>query len=125
MASVHRSATDHGLRGHALAARLALALAAHGRGERAACVENARAVLEAMRRYTLPGSYRPRLWLICHEVLRECDPTLARRALREGADWIRTVARFQVPESFRDGFLHRNPVNRALLMAADIDATGR
>jgi len=33
-------------------------------------------------------------------------------------DWIHTVARFNVPESWRDGFLHRNPVNRALLLAA-------
>jgi len=51
-----------------------------------------------MRRYTLPGSYRPRLWLICYELLRKFDLELASRALRDGVDWIRAVARFNVPE---------------------------
>ena len=125
MESLHRSATDHGLMGHALAARLALALAAGGRGDARACVDNARAALQAMRRYTLPGCYRPRLWLLCRDLLREVDPELAARALRDGVDWIHAVARFHVPESFRDGFLHRNPVNRALLLAADTGATER
>jgi len=118
MESLQRSATDKGLLGHALGARLAMALAASRRRDAGPCVDNARAVLQAMRRYTLPGSYRPRLWLFCYELLREFDLELARRALRDGADWIHAVARFNVPESWRDGFLHRNPVNRALLLAA-------
>jgi DNA-binding SARP family transcriptional activator len=122
MESLHRNATGHGLLGHAMAARLAMALAARRRGDASACVENARTVLQAMRRYTLPGSYRPRLWLICHELLRELDPALAGRALRDGVDWIHAVARFHVPESFRDGFLHRNPVNRSMLVAAERSA---
>ncbi len=125
MESLYRSATDRGLLGHALAARLALALAAGGRGDARACVENARAALQAMRRYTLPGCYRPRLWLLCHDLLREFDAGLAGRSLRDGADWIHAVARFHVPESFRDGFLHRNPVNRALLLAAERSTAGR
>jgi len=95
-----------------------MALAASRRGDAVACVDQARAVLQAMRRHTLPGSYRPRLWLISYELLREFDPELARRALRDGVDWIHAVARFNVPESWRDSFLHRNPVNRALLLAA-------
>lgn len=122
MESLHRSATDKGLLGHALGARLAMALAASRRRDAGSCVDNVRAVLHAMRRYTLPGSYRPRLWLICHELLREFDPELARRALRDGVDWIHAVARFNVPEPWRDGFLHRNPVNRSLLLAADRNA---
>jgi DNA-binding SARP family transcriptional activator len=125
MESLQRSAIDHGLLGHALAARLALAVAAARSGDAGACVDNAAAVLKGMRRYTLPGSYRPRLWLICYELLREFDPELGGRALRDGADWIRAVARFNVPEPFRDGFLHRNPVNRSLLLAADRIAEGR
>ncbi len=125
MESLHRTATDQGLLGHALAARLAMALAAGRRGDAAACVENARAALQSMRRYTLPGCYRPRLWLICHDLLQEFDLDLAGRALRDGVDWIHAVARFHVPESFREGFLHRNPVNRALLLAADTRAAGR
>ena len=124
MESLHRSALDHGLMGHALGARLALALAADRNGDADACVDNAASALKAMRRYTLPGSYRPRLWLICYELLRKFGHELAGHALRDGADWVRAVARFNVPEAFRDGFLHRNAVNRALLLAVDRAAEG-
>ncbi len=117
METLLRSATDRGLLGHALGARLALALAAKAQGDAGACVEHAREVLKAMRRHTLPGGYRPRPWLICHQLLHDIEPELASRALREGKEWIQAVARFHVPEEFRDGFLHRNPVNRALLAA--------
>jgi tetratricopeptide (TPR) repeat protein len=125
MELLHGSAIDHGLMGHALGARVALALVADRRGDASACVDNAAAALKAMRRYTLPGSYRPRLWLICYELLRKSGHERAGQALRDGADWVRAVARFNVPEAFRDGFLHRNPVNRALLLAADRAAEGR
>ena len=40
-------------------------------------------------------------------------------ALAHGAQWVRRVALPNVPEEFRDSFLLRNPVNRALLAAAD------
>lgn len=40
-------------------------------------------------------------------------------ALARGAQWVRRVALPNVPEEFRDSFLQRNPVNRALLAAAD------
>jgi hypothetical protein len=35
--------------------------------------------------------------------------------LAQGQHWLRTTVRQHVPELFRDSFLHRNPVNRALL----------
>jgi len=44
---------------------------------------------------------------------RESATTL----LASGIKWIRETALPQVPEAFRDSFLHRNPVNRALLTA--------
>ncbi len=37
--------------------------------------------------------------------------------LASGIRWIREIALPQVPEAFRDSFLHRNPLNRALLTA--------
>jgi hypothetical protein len=37
--------------------------------------------------------------------------------LAEALGWLRLTALPQVPEAFRDSFLHRNPVNRALLNA--------
>ena len=41
----------------------------------------------------------------------------ARAALEQGVGWVRDVAARQVPDGFRDSFLDRNPVNRALLAA--------
>ena len=38
--------------------------------------------------------------------------------LAQGALWVRRTAFPQVPDEFRDSFLHRNLVNRALLAAA-------
>lgn len=42
----------------------------------------------------------------------------ARHALAAGRAWLHERALPQVPEAFRDSFLHRNPVNRELLAAA-------
>jgi hypothetical protein len=42
---------------------------------------------------------------------------LALEAVREGAGWVRTVARYHVPEERRESFLRANRVNRALLEA--------
>ncbi|MCG3189465.1 MAG: hypothetical protein LKCHEGNO_01846 [Burkholderiaceae bacterium] len=44
-------------------------------------------------------------------------------ALARGAQWVRRVALPNVPAEFRDSFLQRNPVNRALLAAADRGAS--
>jgi hypothetical protein len=38
--------------------------------------------------------------------------------LAQGRDWVLRTARDEVPEPFRDSFLHRNPVNRELLAVA-------
>jgi hypothetical protein len=41
----------------------------------------------------------------------------ASEALARGVQWIRSSALPSVPSEFRDSYLHRNPVNRALLTA--------
>ena len=43
---------------------------------------------------------------------------LAGASLAAAVAWIREVALPHVPDGYRDSFLHRNPVNRALLTAA-------
>ncbi len=116
--SIAALAASRGAMGHALAARLATASAAHAARDPATVLEHARGALQLMRRHTLASSYRPRYWQMCHELLWPLDPESGRRALREGVDWVHTVARYHVPDEFRDSFLHRNPVNRALLRAA-------
>ena len=42
----------------------------------------------------------------------------ARALATLGADWLRRTARASVPDAFRDSFLQRSPVNRALLTLA-------
>jgi hypothetical protein len=38
--------------------------------------------------------------------------------VRRGAQWLQRTAADEVPSEFRDSFLHRNPVNRELLVLA-------
>ncbi len=45
------------------------------------------------------------------------DTAGASEALARGVQWIRSSALPHVPSEFRDSYLHRNPVNRALLTA--------
>ena len=45
------------------------------------------------------------------------DPDRAAACLARGVEWIQKNALPQVPEAYRDSFLNRNPVNRALLAA--------
>jgi hypothetical protein len=54
-------------------------------------------------------------WLIFQAFDAAGDQPAALTALRRGADWIRTTAQANVPDEFRDSFLDRNPVNRAVL----------
>jgi DNA-binding SARP family transcriptional activator len=49
---------------------------------------------------------------------RADDELAARQTCERACAWIETTARRQVPPEFRDGFLHRNPVNRELLALA-------
>ena len=58
-------------------------------------------------------------WWIAVEVFDACSASEeAQAALQHGARWIRETCANHVPAEFRDSFLGRNPVNRALLAAA-------
>ncbi len=63
--------------------------------------------------------YRAEAWWVAAQVFtavgRAAD---AARALERGAQWVTQQALPQVPPPFIESFLHRNPVNRALLAAA-------
>jgi hypothetical protein len=59
------------------------------------------------------------LWLNCGRALAAAgDAAHATEVLARDHDWLHSTAAEQVPEPFRDGFLHRNPVNRELLALA-------
>ena len=57
-------------------------------------------------------------WLIFQAFNAAGDRTAALAALRRGADWIRATALAHVADEFKDSFLDRNPVNRAVLTTA-------
>lgn len=64
-------------------------------------------------------SYPPEAWaVLARAFARARRDEEAARCAREAVAWIRDVALPQVPEAARDGFLFRNPVNRALLCGA-------
>jgi tetratricopeptide (TPR) repeat protein len=82
--------------------------------------DHALQALETSRRYQPIASYRGEVWLRCGEALMAAgDAEQARRVFSEGIEWVRRIARDHVPAEFQDSFLHRNPVNHALLHRSD------
>jgi tetratricopeptide (TPR) repeat protein len=63
---------------------------------------------------TLPGE----LWLHAGSALAAAGDTQAPEVIERGRRWVHDTAAHHVPEPYRDGFLHRNPVNRELLAQA-------
>jgi hypothetical protein len=65
------------------------------------------------------GLYEAALWLGAARAYRAAGRgDEADSALHSGAEWVMFKALPNVPPEFRDSFLNRNPVNRALLEAA-------
>ncbi len=114
-----------GLEGHvAVADALAARDAAQAGDPKAAALWAGRAHA-ALRKVLMPGIYRPWLHLEIARAALAADRELALRALRDGADWVHSVVRFQVPEPFRDSFLHSNRINRELLEMAAAEGADR
>lgn len=105
-----------GLAGVVLAARVrgALFAARAGAPERAA--ELARQALDTPAEIDADDLYPGERWRSAVLAFEAAGAMAdARAAARNGRDWLRRVADEHVPAEFRDGFLHRNPVNRELL----------
>jgi hypothetical protein len=97
--------------------RACAALLAGGDHLRAA--ESARRLVELMEQRTPWRIYVPEIYLTLYQCFEAAgDNAAAQRALQQGADWIRRTALPNVPAEFADSFLHRNPINRAILTAA-------
>jgi tetratricopeptide (TPR) repeat protein len=104
--------------------RFGMAMAAHARAASCAlaqgAVDRSVAQVEAALRlacdYEPDNFYRAELWWVGSRALlaagrgQESDKLLA-----QGRDWILGVAHKHVPAEFRDSFLNRNSINRALL----------
>ncbi|HSB99195.1 MAG TPA: tetratricopeptide repeat protein, partial [Burkholderiaceae bacterium] len=79
-----------------------------------------RELVEQLEQVQPADMYFGEAWWIAAQVFdANGDGDHSLMALARGAQWVRRVALPSVPEEFRDSFLTRNPVNRALLAAAD------
>jgi DNA-binding SARP family transcriptional activator len=66
---------------------------------------------------TAPLIYRGSIWLLLHGTLVALgDMAGAREVLLQASEWLHHTARCSVPAEFRDSFLARNAVNRALVL---------
>ena len=100
-----------------LLTRAVQALTRAGRsGEAAAAAREVVAECAGKQPY---GLYVPEVWWILHAAFAaDGDEVAALAALKSAASWIGSVALPHVPDAFRDSFLNRNPINRAVLSAA-------
>lgn len=90
---------------------------AHLRAGAASVAAPAAAQLSATFEGCRPGDlYWPEvLWIVYRALEAGGDHDAATAALDQAAHWIVKVALPHVPEAYRDAFLHRNPINRAVL----------
>jgi DNA-binding SARP family transcriptional activator len=118
-AEVARLAGELEFAGVVMRAELQRALALHHGGRTDAAATLLRSLLPRLMQVQPADMYLPDAWWIALQVFSNLGADdEAAAALASGVHWIRQVALPQVPEPFRDSFLHRNPTNRALLNRA-------
>ncbi|HEY2559214.1 MAG TPA: AAA family ATPase [Caldimonas sp.] len=104
----------HGLR---ISAEVLLARALIAAGDAAAALPRARIALALADTYQPDFVYAAEVGQVAHQVLI-LNGERGDAVLRSTVDWIQQTAALHVPAEFRDSFLHRNAVNRDLLVAA-------
>jgi hypothetical protein len=107
--------------GHGGIALHALALAAERAaqsGDVGSAGKFASQALAMAEQFWAVGMPMPEVMLSIHRGFSAAgDAGGASEALGRGVQWIKSTALPNVPSEFRDSYLHRNPVNRALLTA--------
>jgi len=85
-----------------------------------AAAAQAQAMLEHLAGCHPSDLYVAEAWWVAYRALQGSAHTReqARQAMQCGVAWIQETAARHVPGEFRDSFLNRNPLNRALLAAA-------
>jgi DNA-binding SARP family transcriptional activator len=93
--------------------------------DRAQAASLAQAMLERLQDCHPSDVYLAEVWWAAFRAFDAAAShrSKAREVLHRGVAWINEVAAHNVPDAFRDSFLSRNPVNRALLTAATRAAT--
>jgi hypothetical protein len=90
------------------------------RGDTSTAMTVLHGVLADVDRCLPVGAYMPELRWVCRQAARTAgDAALAGRCLDEARRWI-AAALADVPDPFRDSFLHRNPVNRLVIAAGNV-----
>jgi hypothetical protein len=116
---VLRRAERLGHLGTALAARIRATGFALQSGNMPAALQHAQAIVDAPPGFEPNDMYRGEAWLALALVYLKADQREnLKRFVRGGVDAVRRTAMQDVPDNFRDSFLHRNPVNRELLTLA-------
>jgi tetratricopeptide (TPR) repeat protein len=116
-ASALELAESLGLKGHlpGLLASQADALRRLAQGDEAK--RHARRAVRLLEAATAPLTYRGGIWLSLHDTLVAAgDASGAHEVLLQAGEWLHHTARCNVPPEFRDSFLARNAVNRALVL---------
>jgi DNA-binding SARP family transcriptional activator len=117
--AVLRAAESREFGGIAMKARLLAARAALHCGDTAAAVARWNALEPLLPALHAVDFYPPSAVAIGREVLlANGEAGRATELLATAVAWIQHTAAAHVPDAYRDSFLHRNPVNRALLTAA-------
>ena len=118
---VRREAERKQLAGLVIGADAQLARCALALGRTAEAAVHARAVLDGLEPwYPDVLTALPAAWLAAGQALLAAGDAQGRAVLETAAQWLRLTARDQVPEPFRESFLERNPVHRALLAQAGL-----
>ncbi|MBX3606197.1 MAG: AAA family ATPase [Piscinibacter sp.] len=112
--AVRAEAQRLGHRGTVLAAHLSAARLLR-ETDPAAAADEARAALNLAAGGVASTALLPaERWLHAGLALRAAGDAQGDAVLREGAAWLQATASTEVPEAFRDSFLHRQPVHAAL-----------
>jgi DNA-binding SARP family transcriptional activator/tetratricopeptide (TPR) repeat protein len=126
MAAVHRCdevlsmANALEFAGVAMKARLLRAHALNRAGETDAAAAAMRELVPQFETVQPADLYFGHAWWLATQVFEaNGDSDQALMALARGAQWVRRIALPNVPDEFRESFIHRNTTNRALLAAAD------
>ena len=116
---VQRLAGELEFAGVAMRAGLLHAAALHRGDEAMKAAALLRTLLPRIGEVQPADMYVPEAWWIAVQAFDACGASdEATMALAQGIRWIRQHALPHVPEAFRDSFMQRNPVNRAMLAAA-------
>ncbi len=112
---VRQRAESLAYEGIAMKARLLAARYASRAGQTSRGADEIKRLVTQLETTRPADMYLAEAWWIACEVLNaNRESELATEVLKRAFDWVHQIALPNVPQEFSDGFLNRNPVNRAI-----------